>query len=104
MLVPPTAAALCGPGLVLRCMSQFDLEAMVASLQSVAFAALLFSLPISWAVAATIMSAPARRQPTTIWAQLQGLSCKVFKVLSPRLQEISGRGGLPRLTPRAPRL
>ncbi|MFD2647661.1 hypothetical protein ACFSX5_07655 [Devosia albogilva] len=61
MLMPPTAAALCGPGLVARCMSPLGLEAMMASLQSVAFAALLFSMPISWAVAAAIMGAPNRR-------------------------------------------
>jgi ABC-type Mn2+/Zn2+ transport system permease subunit len=62
MLMPPTAAALCGPGLVLRCMSPVGLEAMLASLQSVAFAALLFSIPISWGAAAAIMGTPARTQ------------------------------------------
>lgn len=61
MLMPPTAAVLCGPGLVLRCMSPLARVAMIASLQSVAFAALLFSMPISWAAAAAIMGMPARR-------------------------------------------
>ncbi len=61
LLMPPTAAALCGPGLVLRCMSPVGLDAMVASLQSMTFAALLFSVPVSWAVAAAIMGEPARR-------------------------------------------
>ena len=59
MLMPPIAAALCGPGIVLRCMSPLGLEAMIALLQSVAFASLLFSVPIAWAVSAAVMRVPA---------------------------------------------
>ena len=55
MLMPATAAALCGPGVVARCMSPLGLEATLASFQSVAVAAVLFAMPISWAMAAVLI-------------------------------------------------
>jgi len=62
MLLPPTGMALFGPGLVARCLSPLGMDGMVASLQATAVAALLFAVPICWAMAALLMDGEPQRE------------------------------------------